>query len=83
MAEVVYYGADWCRDCKRSKALLDGLEIDYEVKDVEAHAEFATEAESISGRKNIPVIVFEDGEFLVEPSDPDLSEALAKRGLIR
>ena len=83
MAEVTYYGADWCRDCKRSRALMDGLEVDYVVKDVEQSAELAAEAESMSGRKNIPVIVFEDGEFLVEPSDPDLSAALAKRGLIR
>ena len=82
MSEVVYYGADWCRDCRRSKALMDGLGIEYEEKNVEQVAEYATEAESISGRKNIPVIKFADGEFLVEPSDEDLKNALAKRGLV-
>mgnify|MGYP000379047881 CR=1 FL=1 len=82
MAEVTYYGADWCIDCRRSKAQLESLGVAYDEKNVEHTAAFATEAESISGRKNIPVIVFEDGEFLVEPSNPDLEAALAKRGLI-
>lgn len=82
MAEVTYYGADWCRDCRRSKALMDSVGVAYDVKDVEQSAELAAEAENIAGRKNIPVIVFKDGEFLVEPSDIDLRDALAKRGLV-
>lgn len=82
MSEVIYYGADWCRDCRRSKALLDGLGVEYQEKNVEQVAEYAAEAEAISGRKNIPVIQFADGEFLVEPSDEDLKVALAKHGLL-
>ena len=82
MSEVTYYGADWCSDCRRSKGLMDSLNVGYDEKNVEQVAEYATEAESISGRKNIPVIVFADGEFLVEPSNVALEEALAKRGLI-
>ena len=82
MADVTYYGADWCSDCRRSKAQMDGLGIKYEEKNVEHEAAYAAEAEGISGRKNIPVIVFADGEFLVEPSNADLEAALAKRQLI-
>ena len=82
MADVTYYGADWCSDCRRSKAQMDELGIKYEEKNVEQEAAFAVEAEGISGRKNIPVIVFADGEFLVEPSNAALEEALAKRNLI-
>ena len=82
MGEVTYYGAEWCGDCRRSKALLDALNVKYVEKNVEQVAEYAAEAEGISGRKNIPVIVFADGEFLVEPSNPDLESALAKRALI-
>jgi mycoredoxin len=82
MGEVTYYGAEWCGDCRRSKALLESLNVEYVEKNVEAVAEYATEAESISGRKNIPVIVFADGEFLVEPNNTDLEAALAKRSLI-
>lgn len=82
MAEITYYGADWCRDCRRSKALMDSLGVSYETKDVEKFPENAVAAEAISGRKNIPVIQFADGEFFVEPSDADLKSALVKRGLV-
>ena len=82
MAEVTFYGADWCIDCRRSKALLNTLGVEYEMKDVEQSADLAAEAEGIAGRKNIPVVLFKDGEHLVEPSDAELTAALAERGLI-
>lgn len=82
MAEVTFYGADWCSDCRRSKALLNTLAVQYEMKDVEQSTEFTAEAEAIAGRKNIPVVAFKDGAFLVEPSDAELKAALAERGLI-
>ena len=81
-AAVTYYGADWCRDCVRSKKFLDGAGVEYVERNVEESAQLAAEAEAIAGRKNIPVIVFADGEFLVEPSDADLESALAARSLL-
>lgn len=80
MADLTMYGAGWCSDCRRSKALLDGLGVEYTYVDVEESAEAADAARAISGRTNIPVIVFPDGAFQVEPSDADLRakiEALA------
>ena len=71
------YGADWCGDCVRTKRLLDRLGSDYEWVDVDADPAAAAEAERISGRKNIPVIVLPSGEILVEPTDPELERALA------
>ena len=82
MAEITFYGADWCSDCRRSKSLLNALGVEYDMKDVEQSADLAAEAESVAGRKNIPVVLFKDGEFMVEPSDADLHAALTKRGLI-
>jgi len=82
MAEVVMYGADWCGDCRRSEKLLNALGVEYEKKDVEKSAEFTEEARAISGRTNIPVIIFSDGKFLVEPSDPELHAELTIRGLV-
>jgi glutaredoxin len=82
MSEVIVYGADWCGDCRRSEALLKALKVDYEKKDVEQSAEFTEEARSISGRTNIPVILFTDGKYLVEPSDPELHAELVVRGLV-
>ena len=76
---VTVFGADWCRDCIRSKALLDRLGADYDYVDLVARPEAAERAHAISGRTNIPVIVFPDGAHLVEPSDAELTEALATR----
>ena len=82
MSKVRYFGADWCPDCRRSKALMDKFEVAFEENDVEQSKEIAEEAEKLSGRKNIPVIAFEDGEVLVEPTDRHLHTALVLRGLI-
>jgi mycoredoxin len=76
-AEITMYGADWCRDCRRSKALLDGEGVAYRYVDVEVSKEAADEAMSVSGRPNIPVILFPDGSHLVEPSDDALRAKLA------
>ena len=82
MAEVTFYGADWCSDCRRSKSLLNTLGVEYDMKDVEQDAALAAEAEAVAGRKNIPVVVFKDGEFMVEPSDADLFAELKVRGIV-
>jgi len=74
---VTMFGAGWCSDCRRSKALLDSLEVDYDYVDVEASADAAARALEISGRTSIPVIAFPDGGFQVEPSDADLKAKLA------
>lgn len=73
---ITMYGADWCRDCRRTEALLNELGVDFTKIDVEASAEAAAEAQSISGRTNIPVVVFPDGSHLVEPSDAAVREKL-------
>ena len=72
------YGADWCPDCTRTKRALDGAGADYVYRDLVAEPEAAAEAEAISGRKNIPVVVLPDGVVLVEPSDLELLEALER-----
>ena len=74
---LTMYGADWCRDCRRAKAVLDTDGVAYRYVDVEASKEAADEAMAISGRPNIPVIVFPDGSHLVEPSDETLRAKLA------
>ena len=70
------YGADWCPDCTRTKRALDAVGAGYVYRDLVAEPEAAAEAEAISGRKNIPVVVLPDGAVLVEPSDAELLAAL-------
>lgn len=74
---ITMYGAAWCGDCRRSKALLDAEGVDYTYVDLEAVPEAAEAAKAVSGRTNIPVIVFPDGSHLVEPSDDELRTQLA------
>lgn len=76
--KVTLFGADWCRDCVRSKAVLDRLGTEYHYVDLVATPEASDRALAISGRTNIPVIVFPDGSHLVEPTDRELEAALGR-----
>ena len=76
------YGAPWCGDCVRSKALLDRLNVEYEYLDVDQIPEAKEKAIEISGRQSIPVIVFPDNSYLVEPSDLDLTDKLIESNLL-
>ncbi len=76
------YGAEWCGDCRRSKAFLDYHEVDFDYVDLEANPDAAETAQAIAGRKNIPVIAFPDGTFVVEPSDAELKDKLEALGAL-
>ncbi len=79
---ITMYGADWCIDCRRSKALLDARGVDYTYVDVEAVEEGAAAALAISGRTSIPVIAFPDGTHQVEPTDAALETKLREVGAL-
>ncbi len=75
--KIKFYGADWCPDCRRSKAFLDQQKIEYEYINIEEVPGAAEEVEKINkGYKSIPTIVFPDGKVLVEPSNEELQKAL-------
>ncbi|MBU1587203.1 MAG: NrdH-redoxin [Actinobacteria bacterium] len=74
--EITMYGADWCGDCRRAKTVLDASGVGYTYIDVDAVVEAAADTLAISGRTNIPVIVFPDGTHQVEPSNADLEAKL-------
>jgi len=65
-------GADWCGDCRRSKALLERLGVAYEFVDLESEPDRYAEVEAISGGQSIPTILFPEGDHLVEPDDATL-----------
>lgn len=79
---LTMFGAEWCRDCRRSKALLEKLGVDYDYVDLEAVEGGADRAKAISGRTNIPVVVFPDGTHQVEPTDADLQAKLEELTLV-
>jgi glutaredoxin-like protein len=79
---LTMYGADWCRDCRRTKSQLDELGVTYAYVDVEADADAAETARGISGRTNIPVVVYPDGTHHVEPSNPAVEAKLRELSLL-
>ena len=79
---IVLYGAEWCGDCRRSKAQLERLGIAFDYRDVAANDMDKDEAIAISGRQSIPVIVLPDGSYLLEPSNPQLESELRRLSLI-
>ncbi len=76
------FGADWCRDCIRTKAQLDGLGVEYTYVDLVATPDAADVARDISGRTNIPVVVYPDASHHVEPTNADVEAKLRELSLI-
>ena len=77
IGELIVYGAPWCGDCVRSGALLDRLKIKYEKIDIDKEPEVQDYIkEKQNGVRKIPHIVFEDGSFLVEPTDEELKNKI-------
>jgi mycoredoxin len=73
---VVCYGAVWCGDTRRSRNLMDRHGVDYEWRDIDEEPQNLEAVISYAGKRKIPVIVFEDGSCLVEPSDEELAAKL-------
>jgi glutaredoxin-like protein len=81
--EITMYSADWCGDCRRSKRLMDELNVAYTIIDVENDTAAAAKVQEINGgAQSIPVIVFSDGSHLTEPSDLALKAKLSALGII-
>jgi len=74
---ITVYGAYWCPDCRRSKQFLGEHQIPYNWVNIEQDKkgeQFVIQANG--GKRIIPTIVFEDGSFLVEPSNAELAAQL-------
>ena len=74
---IKFYSTDWCGDCVRSKKLLEKLGITYEEIDIDFNKEAYKKVSELQNRKpRIPTIVFDDGSYLVEPTDVELLEKI-------
>ena len=79
---ITMYGADWCRDCVRTKKQLDELGVEYRYVDLVADPDAADVARDISGRTSIPVVVYPDSTHHVEPSNADVESKLRELALL-
>jgi thioredoxin reductase (NADPH) len=74
---ITVYGAYWCPDCRRSKKFLGEQFIPYKWVDIEQDKRGEQFVLGINqGKRIIPTIVFDDGSFLVEPSNAELARKL-------
>lgn len=81
MSETIIFGADWCRDCRRAKLIFDRAKAPYKYVDLVEEPAAVVVAQEISGRTNIPVIVYPDKSHQVEPSNADMLKKIAELGL--
>ena len=71
------YGAPWCPDCRRAKQFLGEHRLPFEWIDIDQDEEGRTYVQRVNdGKQIIPTIVFDDGSFLVEPSNAELASRL-------
>ncbi len=77
---ITMYGTYWCGDCKRVKQFFGEHRVKYEFVDIDGNAEgMKVVEEANNGKHIIPVIVFEDGSNLIEPSNAELAAKLGLR----
>ena len=75
--KVTVYGAYWCPDCRRSKKFLGEQFIPYRWVDIEQDKEAeAYVLQRNDGKRIIPLLLFEDDSFLVEPTNAELAKKL-------
>jgi len=79
MEEIIMYGAEWCADCRRAKLFFRDHNISYIYKNIDEDADAMEKVKKYNnnGNNSIPVVVFPDGSFLIEPSYKALEEKLS------
>lgn len=80
-AETIIFGADWCGDCRRAKLIFDRAGAPFTYVDLVQDPDAADVAKDISGRTNIPVILYPDRSHQVEPSNADMLRKIEELGL--
>jgi thioredoxin reductase (NADPH) len=70
-------GANWCPDCRRTKAFLADQRIAYDWIDLDTDPDATTIVENLnSGSRIIPTVIFPDGTHLAEPGNDELADKL-------
>ena len=79
--ETIIFGADWCADCRRAKLIFERTGAPYRYVDLVEDPAATQVAQDISGRMNIPVILYPDQSHQVEPSNADMITKIEELGL--
>jgi len=78
MTEIIFYGAEWCSDCKRAKQFLNENNIQYKFIDIDLDKNATNLVETINkGKRIIPTLLINDKSF----TNPDNSELATELGI--
>jgi mycoredoxin len=84
MSELVVYQTRWCGDCRMARRVFEQHGVEYTGIDIDHDPEARHRVQEINGGyKSVPTIVFPSGRVVVEPSAPQLIEALRDEGLLK
>ena len=74
---IILYGADWCPDCRKSKAFLTDNKVNFQFIDIDKNEWAIPIITKINnGKRKIPTIIINDDMVLVEPSNEELRQAI-------
>lgn len=74
--KIIFYGADWCTDCKRAKSYLNENDIEYDFVDVDLDQKATDLVQKINnGKRIIPTIVIDDKAYS-NPKNDELASVL-------
>jgi len=75
--KITVYGAYWCPDCMLSKQFLGEHQVPYQFVNIDDDKEAEKYITDLNnGKRIIPTITFDDGSFLVWPSNTELAKKL-------
>ena len=75
--EILFYSTNWCGDCRRSRKVLDAMNVSYTDINIEEDADAAAIVRKLNhGSQSVPTILFPDGSVLVEPSNAALEQKI-------
>ena len=74
---IILYGADWCPDCRKSKAFLTDNKVNFQYIETDKN-EWAIPiiTKLNNGKRRIPTIIINDDIVLVEPENEELRQVL-------
>ena len=76
---IIIYGADWCRDCVRSKEILEDHGLEYEYRDItdpkhgSKYSDYVIEVNN--GKRIIPTLIIND-DVIINPSASEREKLL-------
>jgi len=73
---VLFYGADWCPDCRRAKTYLNDHHVHYQFIDVDSFDWATREVERINKGKRIIPTILVDGTPFSNPDNATLQQVL-------